>query len=76
MNNTQLYLTIGVPTFMVLLAWLSNRADMNRIADRLEGKIDKLAESLRNEMTNLRRKIHSDMVPLHERMAVIETKQE
>ncbi len=76
MNNTQLYLTIGVPTFMVLLAWLSNRADMNRIADRLEGKIDKLAESLRNEMTNLRREIHSDMVPLHERMAVIETKQE
>ena len=61
MNNTQLYLTIGVPTFMVLLAWLSN---MNRIADRLEGKIDKLAESLRNEMTNLRREIHSDMVPL------------
>jgi hypothetical protein len=76
MNNTQLYLTIGVPTFMVLLAWLSNRADMNRIADRLEGKIDKLAESLRNEMTNLRRVIHSDMVPLHERMAVIEAKQE
>jgi hypothetical protein len=76
MNNTQLYLTIGVPTFMVLLAWLSNRADMNRIADRLEGKIDKLAESLRNEMVNLRREIHSDMVPLHERMAVIETKQQ
>jgi hypothetical protein len=75
MNNTQLYLTIGVPNFMVLPAWLSNRADMNRIADRLEGKIDKLAESLRNEMTNLRREIHSDLVPLHECMAVIETKQ-
>ena len=72
MNNTQLYLSIGVPTLTVILAWLSNRSDMNRLND----KVDRLAENLRAEMTAMRNDHHKDnlalmgyMVPLHQRMA-------
>ncbi len=75
MNNTQLYLSIGVPTLTVILAWLSNRSDINRLND----KVDRLSESLRSEMTAIRNDHHKDnmvlmgyMVPLHERMAKLE----
>jgi hypothetical protein len=75
MNNTQLYLSIGVPTLTVILAWLSNRSDINRLND----KVDHLAETLRVEMTAIRSDHHKDnmalmgyMVPLHERMAKLE----
>ena len=71
MNNTQLYLSIGVPTFAVLLAWLSNRADINRLNE----KVDKLAESMRAEMIALRREIHEDLLMLHERVVRVETRQ-
>jgi hypothetical protein len=82
MNDTQLYLSIGIPTFAVLLAWLSNRSDLNRLAD----KTDKLATELRSEMITLRREInqdfatfrkeiHSDLILLHERVVKIETRQ-
>lgn len=89
MNNTQLYLSIGLPTatglitlIVVILAWLSSRSDisdlraeMNGRLDRVEAKIDKTANELRVEMNGLRREIHQDMIPLHERMAKLEVKQ-
>ena len=58
MNNTQLYLSIGVPSFLVILAWVSNRADIQRMADR----IDRHAETMRAEMIALRREINADFV--------------
>ena len=52
MKNTQLYLSIGIPTLTVILAWLANRSDMNRLSDKLDSsvltlneRIDKLIES-------------------------------
>ncbi len=76
MNNTQLYLSIGVPTLTVILAWLSNRSDLNRLND----KVDRLSEALHAEMTAIRSDHHKDnvalmgyMVPLHERMARLES---
>jgi hypothetical protein len=75
MNNTQLYLSIGIPTLTVILAWLSSRSDLNRLND----KVYRLTESLRAEMTSMRNDHHKDnlalmgyMVPLHERMAKLE----
>ncbi len=64
MNNTQLYLSIGVPSFVallswvtVILAWLSNRSDLNRLSDKvdrlgesLNGKIDSQGESLNGKI--------------------------
>jgi hypothetical protein len=88
MNNTQLYLSIGIPTLTVILAWLSNRSDLNRLNDKvdrlgdtLHGKIDRQGESLRAELAALRIDHHKDnvalmgyMVPLHERMAKLESR--
>ena len=75
MNNIQLYLSIGVPTFAVLLAWLSNRSDLNRLADRLDGKIERLDAKL-DKLTEQQHKdammLQSYMIPLHERMARLE----
>ena len=77
MNNTQLYLSIGIPTFTVVLAWLSNRADMNRMGDRLnqridtlDGRIDAMSKSHHEDMKMLM----GYMVPLHERMAKLEAR--
>ena len=75
MNNVQLYLATGIPTITIVLAWLSNRSEINR----LFGKIDRLTETIRAEMTAMRNENHKDimalmeyMVPLHERMAKLE----
>ncbi len=65
MNNTQFYLSIGIPTLTVLLAWLSNRSDINRLND----KVDRLAESLRAEMTSLRIDINREMLALRNDMS-------
>ena len=86
MNNTQLYLSIGIPTLTVILAWLSNGSDINRLNDKvdrlgetLHAKIDGQGASLRAEIVQLRIDHHKDnlalmgyMVPLHERMAKLE----
>ena len=60
MNNTQLYLSIGIPSFVallswvtVILAWLSNRSDIHRLNDRMDEqgeKIDRQGDFLRSEM--------------------------
>jgi hypothetical protein len=71
MNNSQLYLSIGVPTLTVILAWLSNRSDINRLND----KVDKLGDALRAEMIAFRREVHADLVMLHERVVKVETRQ-
>jgi hypothetical protein len=71
MNNTQLYLSIGVPTLTVILAWLSNRSDINRLND----KVDRLGDSLRAEMIAFRREVHADLIMLHERVVKVETRQ-
>ncbi len=58
MNNTQLYLSIGIPTLTVILAWLSNGSDINRLND----KVYRLGDSLRAEMTTFRREKHESML--------------
>jgi hypothetical protein len=76
MNNTQLYLSIGLPMMVFILTWLANRAEMNRHIDRLDRNI----ESVRSEIIAMRTDHHKDlvalmgfMVPLHERMAKLES---
>ena len=36
MSNIQLGSSTGVPMLIVVLAWLSNRADINRFSDTLD----------------------------------------
>jgi len=62
MSDTQLYLAIGIPSLLVIL----NIIQSNRLAD----KIDRLAEQQHKDALTLQ----GYMIPLHERMAVLETK--
>jgi len=84
MNNIQLYLTVGIPTFTVVLAWLASRAELNRNVDRIDHRIDALVSEMsgmRAEIVTMRNDHHKDnlalmgyMVPLHERMAKLESR--
>jgi hypothetical protein len=76
MNNTQLYLAIGLPMLTIILTWLASRTELNRQVDR----IDRSMDALRTELVAIRNDHHKDlvtlmgyMVPLHERMAKIES---
>ena len=67
MNNTQLYLSIGIPTLTVILAWLSNRSDLNRLND----KVDRLAESVRAETASVRSELRGEMASLRAELVAI-----
>lgn len=36
MTNQQLYLSIGIPSLLIILAWLSNRSDIARLSDKVD----------------------------------------
>ena len=84
MNNTQLYLATGLPTLAsfatlttVIIGWFLSRADNNRLSDKLDAMTAKL-----NERMDAINKTHHEgmkmlmgyMVPLHERMAKLESR--
>ena len=61
MNNTQLYLSIGIPSFVallswvtVILAWLSNRTELHRLNDKIDREGDSVRSDLRGEIRELR----------------------
>ena len=76
MTNLQLYLAVGLPMLtnfcVVLVGILLN----NRAIDQLRTEVGSQIGQLRTEMVSLRDSIHRDMVRIHERIAVVETKQE
>jgi len=74
MNDTQLYIAIGIPSLLVILNMIqANRLSdkMGRVSEQLSAKIDRLAEQQHKDAFNLM----GYMVPLHERLAVVEAKQ-
>ena len=67
MNNIQLYLTIGIPTFTVILAWLAGHAELNRSVDRIDRSMDALRSemsSMRAELVSLRNDHHAEFVAI------------
>jgi tetrahydromethanopterin S-methyltransferase subunit G len=42
MNNSQLYLAIGIPTFSVILAWISSRADVKELRAEMNRRFDEV----------------------------------
>lgn len=67
MTNQQLYLSIGIPSFLVILAWASNMAAFFF----LNTKIDRHYENFNNQVTTLLNTIHG----VSERVTKIEAKQ-
>ncbi len=94
MNNSQLYLSIGIPSVLailswvtIVLAWLSNRTDINRLGDTLRAEMLSLRHDISAHMLACRREIaaetiafrkevHGDLIMLHERVVKVETRQE
>ena len=54
MTNTQLYLSIGIPSLLIILAWLSNKSDIGKLSD----KVDRHYEGFNNQVTTLLSTIH------------------
>ena len=68
MTNVQLYFSVGVPSFLVLVGILVNLFT----ASGLRTEMGTLRTELHGEMVSLRNLVHTDQVALHERMARIE----
>ena len=74
MTNLQLLLSIGVPSLLIVLSWVTN----NQRLSRLEAGLD----ATNRRLDDLRADTHMDaleilrsMTALHERVAVVEAKQ-
>jgi uncharacterized protein involved in exopolysaccharide biosynthesis len=60
MNNHQLYLSIGIPSILIILAWISNRSNITA----LRSEMAQLRRDIALDMTQLRKDLHSDMEQL------------
>ena len=85
MTNVQLFLTIGIPSILIVLTWVSNIsrfAALEKRIDGVDGRIDDLSARLDGSINSLADSHHRDMLQimqaltgLHERVAVVESKQ-
>ena len=73
MTNLQLLLSIGIPSLLIVLSWITNNSRFDRIEKRLDAHDarfnDLQASNHRDALEILR-----GMTALHERVAVVETK--
>jgi hypothetical protein len=67
MTNLQLLLTIGIPSVLVILAWLSNSTRLSAHDKRFDDVISSQHKDALEIMRN--------MTALHERVAVVEANQ-
>lgn len=71
MSNLQLYLTIGIPTFTVILALLISLFQNNRLSDKIDklsDRMDRIAEQHHRDILMLM----SEIVRLNDRVAKME----
>jgi hypothetical protein len=57
-------LTIGIPTFTVLVGIFLNRSDYNRLDARLTSEIGGLRTALQSEIAATRKQAHDDIMIL------------
>ncbi len=82
MTELQLPLSIGIPSVLVILAWFSNNSRLSTLdkrvdgvdshIDRLSTRVDVQADAHHRDMLQILQAITS----LHERVAVVESKQQ
>jgi hypothetical protein len=74
MTNLQLLLTIGIPSILVVLSWISNNSRLNahdKRFDEMERRFDSVISSQHKDALEIMR----NMTALHERVAVVEANQ-
>jgi hypothetical protein len=85
MSNVQLLLSIGIPSLLIVLSWINNNSRFERIERRLDDhdrRFEKMDERFNERFDQVIASTHKDsleilraMFSIHERMAVVETKQ-
>ena len=85
MTNMQLLLSIGIPSLLIVLSWLTNNTRFDRIERRLDGhdaRFDRMDDKFSAKIDALQSAGHKDaleimrqLTALHERIAVVEEKQ-
>jgi archaellum component FlaC len=68
MNDTQLFLAIGVPSFLVLIGILLNLVGSSRIETRLDGRIDRAENGIGSRLD----RIENRLTPIENRLTTIE----
>jgi len=81
MTNIQLWLSIAIPSILIVLSWINNNSRLDRIEKRLDAH-DKKFDDVDRRFDAVIDAIHADtleimraMTALHERVAVVEAKQ-
>ena len=78
MTNVQLLLSIGIPSVLVILGWLSNNARLASLEqrfDRFETNVEQRFNSVLDASHRDALEIMRAMTALHERVAVVEARQ-
>lgn len=85
MTNVQLWLSVGLPSLLIVLSWITNNTRFDRIEKRLDShdeRFGKLEAKMDTRFDAMIAAVHADtleimraMTSLHERVAVVETKQ-
>ena len=89
MTNMQLLLSIGIPSLLVILSWISNNTRLANLeqrldagTNRLDGRINALSDRLDRQIDSLQARMDQRFdylvdatVKLHERVATVEAKQ-
>ena len=70
MTNVQLYLAFIIPTLLMLVGVIMNRSDNSALRSEIRSEM----AAMRQDMVALRNQVHQDIVMLHERVAVVESK--
>ncbi len=78
MTNIQLLLSIGIPSLLVIMSWLSNNTRLSNLERRMDSNTDRLdgrVNSLHARMDQRFDYLIDATVKLHERVATVEAKQ-
>ena len=73
MTNIQLWRSIGIPSLLIVLFWITNNTRLDRIEKRLD-QPDTRFNDLQTSSHRDALEILRAMTALHERVAVVETK--
>ena len=70
MNNTQLYLSIGLPLFTLLLVFIANNRAIDALRSEMKTNMDALRNEMKTNMDALRSEMKTNMDALRSEMKI------
>jgi hypothetical protein len=77
MTNVQFLLSIGIPSVLVILSWISNNTRLSRLetaSDALQRRMDDFQRGMHNDMLSFQAALLGEMANLRERVAAVEAR--